>query len=75
MLWWNDDFGDTEFRNNPKIARNIGLSVENIHAPFNQINNIWLDNIDGCALTEYFLTLINECTIIIFTLLLHQMNT
>lgn len=63
MLWWNNDFGDTEFRKNPEIARNIGLLVENIHAPFYHVNNIWLDNVDGCAITEYFLTLIDECAI------------
>lgn len=72
MLWWNDNFGDAEFRANPQIARNIGLSVENIHAPFHQINNIWLDNLDGCALTEYLLTLIDECaTYQIPTIVIH----
>jgi hypothetical protein len=38
-LWWNNDFGDNNFRNNPVLARNAGLFIENIHTPFEDINN------------------------------------
>lgn len=61
MLWWDDSFGDIEYRGNPDLARKSGLYVENIHAPFKRINNIWLDNIVGNDLTEYYLHLITEC--------------
>lgn len=61
MLWWDDEFGDTEYRSNPESARKAGLYVENIHAPFKGINNIWLDNIEGNDFAEYFLHLVAEC--------------
>lgn len=60
-LWWDDEFGDIGYRDNPELARKAGLSVENIHTPFNRINDIWLDNIDGDNLTEYFSQLVSEC--------------
>ena len=33
MLWWDDSFGDIEYRGNPDLVRKAGLYVENIHAP------------------------------------------
>ena len=60
-LWWHDDFGDNDFRSNPELARNAGLFVENIHMPFEDVNNLWLDNIDGNTLLDYLLWLIDDC--------------
>ena len=60
-LWWHNDFGDDDFRINPELARDIGLYVENIHTPFEQINNLWLDNLDGDSLLDYFLRLVDDC--------------
>jgi len=61
LLWWNNDFGDEDFRGNPALARNAGLFVENIHAPFEYINNLWLDNLTGNTLTDLFLRLVEDC--------------
>lgn len=61
MLWWDDAFGDTDYRSNPELAREAGLYVENIHAPFKRINDIWLDNIEGNELAEYYSQLVTEC--------------
>lgn len=60
-LWWSDDFGRSDYRNAPPLARKAGLYIENIHAPFNGINNIWLDNLAGDTLTEYFLCCVDDC--------------
>jgi len=61
LAWWNDAFGDSDFRSNPKLARDAGLFVENMHTPFDKINNLWLDNLDGSGLLEYFLELVGDC--------------
>lgn len=61
-LWWNNDFGDNNFRNKPALAREAGLFVENIHTPFEDINNLWLDNLDGSALLDFFLRLVDDCS-------------
>jgi len=61
ILWWNDEFGDTNFHSNPIMARDAGLFVENIHASFDKVSNLWLDNLDGNAQLDYFLGLIDDC--------------
>ncbi|MCL2361263.1 MAG: sugar phosphate isomerase/epimerase [Defluviitaleaceae bacterium] len=61
LLWWSDNFGDSNFRQNPKLARDAGLFVENIHTPFEKINNLWRDNLDGDALLTHFLEIVDEC--------------
>jgi len=43
MLWYGDDFGEElREKNHPALARNCGLAIENVHAPFD-INYIWDD--------------------------------
>jgi len=61
LVWWNDEFGDRDFRNNPKLARDAGLFVENMHTPFDKINDLWLDNLNGNDLLEYFLDMVKDC--------------
>lgn len=63
-LWWSDDnsaFGNDNYRNNPEIARKIGLSIEGIHASFQDINNIWLDNLAEKELTDYYIKVVKDC--------------
>jgi len=60
-LWWDDDFGDLNYRENPDLVRNAGLSVENIHAPFGGANGFWTDGLDGDALTEIYIKIAAEC--------------
>jgi len=62
-LWWSNEFGDDEFRNNPSLARNAGLYVENIHASFQEINHLWIDNLDGNALTENLMRVVDDCAV------------
>lgn len=61
VLWWSEDFGRSDYRNGPLLAREAGLIVDNIHTPFDGINNLWLDNLEGDALTECFLQCADDC--------------
>ena len=61
VLWWGEDFGRIDYRSAPKLARQAGLFIENIHTPFEGINNLWLDNLDGNALTEHLLECLIDC--------------
>lgn len=61
-LWWADDLGDGDYRSNPELVRKLGLHVENIHAPFDKVNNLWLDNLDGSGFMDYLLGLVDDCS-------------
>lgn len=66
LLWWSDGFGRdslgrNDYRNGPQIAREAGLFIENIHTPVQNQNNLWLDNLDGEALTDCYLQCIEDC--------------
>lgn len=67
LLWWSDGFGRDIFgrngyRNGPLIAKEAGLFIENIHAPVQNQNNLWLDNLDGEALTACYLQCVEDCS-------------
>jgi sugar phosphate isomerase/epimerase len=66
LLWWSDGFGRDElglndYRNGPLIAREMGLVIENIHTPVQNQNDLWLDNLDGEALTDCYLQCVADC--------------
>lgn len=61
LLWWSDGFGRGEYRTAPQIARNAGLFIENIHTPIQNQNDLWLDNLDGQALTDCYLQCVADC--------------
>lgn len=66
LLWWSDGFGRdvfgrNDYRSGPQIAREAGLFIENIHTPIQNQNNLWLDNLDGEALTDCYLQCIKDC--------------
>ncbi|MEO3946321.1 sugar phosphate isomerase/epimerase family protein [Gorillibacterium sp. CAU 1737] len=66
MLWWSDGFGRDhsgrgDYRNGPQMAREAGLFIENIHAPVQNQNDLWLDNLDGEALADCYLQGIADC--------------
>lgn len=57
-LWWSGEDKNSQ----PEQARNIGLDIDNIHAPFHNANDFWLDKISG---EDYFHTLlacVNDCS-------------
>jgi hypothetical protein len=49
LLWWSECLDRNDYRSGPQIVREAGLSIENIHTPFQVQDNIWLDNLDGEA--------------------------
>lgn len=66
LLWWSDGFGrdcfgKNDYRNGPQIAREAGLFIENIHTPVQNQNNLWLDNLEGEALTDCYLQCVTDC--------------
>lgn len=61
LLWWSEGFNRNDYRNGPQIARNAGLFIENIHTPIQNQNQLWLDNLDGDALTDCYLQCVADC--------------
>lgn len=61
LLWWSEYLGRNDYRNGPKIVREAGLFIENIHAPFQIQDNIWLDNLDGEASIACYLQCVADC--------------
>lgn len=61
LLWWSEEFNRNDYRNGPQIARNAGLFIENIHTPIQNQNQLWLDNLDGDALTDCYLQCVADC--------------
>ena len=61
MFWWSDEFGNPDYRDNPRLARDAGLFVENIHTPFSNVNNLWVDSLEGIAEADLFLRIVDEC--------------
>lgn len=80
LLWWSDGFGrdyfgQKDYRKGPQIAREAGLYIENIHAPVQSENNLWLDNLDGEIVTDCYLQCITDCAEFgIPTMVLHLPN-
>ena len=66
LLWWSDGFGRDgsgrgDYLNGPQMAREADLFVENIHTPVQEQNNLWLDNLEGVALTDCYLQCLADC--------------
>lgn len=66
LLWWSngfgrDAFGYDNYRNGPKFAREYGLFIENIHAPVQNQNDLWLDNLNGDSLYNCYLQCVKDC--------------
>ncbi len=75
LLWWSEGFNRNDYRNGPQIAREAGLFIENIHTPLENQNSLWLDNLDGKALTDCYLQCVTDCAEFeIPTMVLHLPN-
>ena len=76
MLWWSETLGNPDYRSAPQFARDAGLYVENIHAPYFDTNYIWQDSLDGESVTELFLQIVDDCAeFAIPTMVLHLSNS
>lgn len=62
LLFWSDEFGNNDFKLLPQYARKAGLYVENIHTSFENLNSLWLDNLDGQRNVEYLMQCIDDCS-------------
>jgi len=61
MLWWSDYLNKHDYRSAPEVARKAGLWVENIHAPFQIQDDIWLNSLAGKYAEECYLQYIGDC--------------
>ena len=61
LLWWSEYLDRNDYRSGPQIVREAGLSIENIHTPFQVQDNIWLDNLDGEASIDCYLQCVADC--------------
>jgi sugar phosphate isomerase/epimerase len=62
VLWWSEAFNRSDYRLAPPFAREAGLLIENIHAPFESINDLWLDNAAGEDICNVLLRCVEDCT-------------
>ena len=62
MLWWSSCFGRGDgYKSSAELARKAGLYIENIHAPIERQNALWLDGINGTAAFDEYLECIADC--------------
>lgn len=61
LMWWSDLLNRPDYRSAPQTAREAGLFVENIHAPFQIQAHLPLDNLDGEACLQCYLQCIADC--------------
>lgn len=58
-LWWGDEFEDKNRQ--PEMTRRLGLEIDYVHAPADNPNALWLDNIDGDSYLNQLLSCIEDC--------------
>jgi sugar phosphate isomerase/epimerase len=61
LLWWSEYLDRGDYHGGPRLAREAGLFVENIHTPFQVQDGLWLDNLEGEATVECYLKCIADC--------------
>lgn len=63
-LWWGEkNLGSTIKRTDqPELVFKHGLSIENVHFPYSDINFLWEDTINGRDYEQYIINLIKECS-------------
>lgn len=64
FLWWGDEFTNYDENKNllPEMARNAGLRVENVHAPFDKTNCIWTQGINSEEIVKRYSQCIIDCS-------------
>jgi len=62
MLWWANDIKDNPpTSKQPELFRKHGLEIANAHLPFDRINALWDDNLDGESLYEMLAACVSDC--------------
>ncbi len=64
MIWWGDEFIDIDGDkyHHPDLVRFYDLYLENFHLPFEKINSIWEDNINGIDVKEMIIKSIKDAS-------------
>lgn len=63
MLWWSDQFGrGAGYQEDPQLARNAGLHIENIHAPVHEQNCLSRDDLEGESVFHAYLQCVDDCS-------------
>lgn len=74
LLLWADYF-DKDYKKFPEYARNVGLYVENAHAPYMNANALWEDTVNGRDACNALISCVEDCAIHgIPTLVMHPEN-
>ncbi|MCL2406428.1 MAG: sugar phosphate isomerase/epimerase [Defluviitaleaceae bacterium] len=60
-LWWGDIDGVLDKRKQPKLARGIGLEIDNIHAPSANASSVWQEGFDGDVYRDMLISCVNDC--------------
>ncbi|MBR5091440.1 MAG: sugar phosphate isomerase/epimerase [Ruminiclostridium sp.] len=73
MLWWSERFGRGEgYREDAELARNAGLSIENMHAPVHEQNSLFAKSEEGENVFRDYLQCVEDCrTYRIPTIVIH----
>ena len=64
LLWWSDEFAEVDGNKflHPDLVRKNNLFIENIHTPYNGINCLWTESIDGDDFERILTDSIDECS-------------
>lgn len=63
-LWWGDEiaFRDVDKDDIPKIVRDYGLVIDNIHVPYDNSNDLWSDRASvRKAIVDKYISWLNDC--------------
>lgn len=62
ILWWEDDSDDSK-HGQPEMVRKIGLEIDNIHAPFQNANQLWQDSLNSADYLTMLLGCVDDCAL------------
>lgn len=63
FIWWGDEFTEIDGpkERHPEMVRRQGLYIENVHLPFENANNLWLDSLEADELMNTYMRSLEEC--------------
>lgn len=74
LMWWGDEEIESKAER-VKLAEKYNLSIENAHAPTENLNNLWLDNDNGTEIVHQLKKCVIDCKELgIKTMVLHLTN-
>ena len=74
LMWWGDDEIESKAER-VKLAEKYNLSIENAHAPTENLNSLWLDTDNGIEIVRHLEKCIIDCKEFeIKTMVLHLTN-